>query len=75
MKIRYEDIYPITMIIAGTVSIIYIYNLQNRGMGQLKGAFMMKKKCVVVMIAVGIAVITGGICTAVCVIRRKRKGT
>ena len=38
-------------------------------------SFMMKKKCVVVMIAVGIAVITGGICTAVCVIRRKRKGT
>ena len=36
---------------------------------------MMKKKCVVVMIAVGIAVITGGICTAVGVIRRKRKGT
>ena len=71
MKIRYEDIYPITMIIAGTVSIIY--NLQNRGMGQLKGAFMMKKRCVVVMIAVGIAVITGGICTAVCVICRKRK--
>jgi len=42
-------------------------------MGQLKGAFMMKKRCVVVMIAVGIAVITGGICTAVCVICRKRK--
>lgn len=36
---------------------------------------MMKNRCAIVMIAVGIAVTTGGICTAVCVIRRKRKRT
>lgn len=33
----------------------------------------MNKRCIVAIVAVGAAVITGGICTAVCVIRRKRK--
>lgn len=33
----------------------------------------MNKRCIVAFVAAGAAVITGGICTAVCVIRHKRK--
>lgn len=35
----------------------------------------MNKRCIVAIVAAGAAVITGGICTAVCVIRHKRKKT
>lgn len=33
----------------------------------------MNKRCIVAIAAARAAVLTGGICTAVCVIRRKRK--
>lgn len=33
----------------------------------------MNKRCMIAVIAVGTAVLTGGICTAVCVIRKKKK--
>ena len=35
----------------------------------------MNKRCIVAVVAAGAAVITSGICTAVCVVRRKRKRT
>lgn len=33
----------------------------------------MNKRCMIAMIAAGAAVLTGGICTAVCVIHKKKK--
>lgn len=33
----------------------------------------MNKRCMIAVIAAGAAVLTGGICTAVCVIRKKKK--
>ncbi len=35
----------------------------------------MNKRCIAAIVAAGAAVITGGICTAICVVRRKRKRT
>lgn len=33
----------------------------------------MNKRCIVAIVVAGAAVLTGGICTAVCVIRKKKK--
>lgn len=33
----------------------------------------MNKRCMIAVIVTGAAVLTGGICTAVCVIRKKKK--
>lgn len=33
----------------------------------------MSKRCMIAVITAGAAVLTGGICTAVCVIRKKRR--
>lgn len=33
----------------------------------------MNKRCIVAIVAAGAAVLTGGICTGVCVIRKKKK--